>query len=298
MGELSYFDTLPRASINGIEFPYAESKVSGGARIGKHEARFRPGAVLEPHARTAYEITITAIFDSKARGYPDLIAARNEIRKLFDSLATVKLVLPTEGTINVKAEKWVSAARAGVRSGVAFEMSFIEDSTADEFLGGEPVPINVVTIDGSVELLLERAQALPVSDDLYSKLLAFTDECLEAKAMVEEKVYLAEAKVRSLLEVARQIDVTAQELQHPESWQIVDALHDVGAALDSLSQTFGLTSEIRTYVVARDMTIQELSQATYGDTQHTSDLLNLNAKIEDPSLVPAGLVVRYVPEHA
>lgn len=291
----SYFDLLQRASFDGIEFPYLELGLEGGARVGVHKARFRPGAELESHARESYKASIVGIFDSKVRGYGDLLEKRIALRKKFDLLVTAELTIPIEGTFRAKAVAWKVSSKPSVsRSGVMVEMSFLEDSTNVELLTGKAPPANTITIPAAAVEVREEAEALDVSPDFMAVLEGAIDSCLEAKAMVEGQAYLAEGKIRSVTEVLRQIDNTAKELQSPESWQLVQAIHQLGGAMVELSETLGATTEIRTFVVPKTMSVQELSQAIFKDTMHVQELLNLNPAIEDASEVPAGLTVRYL----
>lgn len=293
----SYLQRLARCSFAGIEFPYAEHTLKGSVRVGYHEARYRPGAELEKHKRKLYTVQIAPIFDERVPGYPNLYPdGLNKLVDLFEACATRELVLPTVGSFPAMATEWTRTAKPAVQmSGETVVLSFTEDSVSETLLTGVRTRIAALSVDAAAAQVTTTAASLDLTPSALDMLNNAVDAALQAKALVEMQALLVEGKIQGAIQLLREIDNTLLALQHPENWSLVNAVQELGGSLKNLSDTVtGGSLKVRSYVVPKVMTVQELSQALYKDSRHASDLISMNPRIEDSNAVPAGLSVRWV----
>ena len=136
------FDTLQRASFQGIEFPITSMTLKGGIRDHIHEYPHAAGGAPEKLGRKLYEVSMQANFQSTFRAYPRLWpSALSKLRKIFEQQTTGDLVIPTIGTIQAYARNWTQQMEAKIRSGETATFEFVEDQGSEDLAAG----INDVT---------------------------------------------------------------------------------------------------------------------------------------------------------
>lgn len=294
---MSYLDDLKRLSINGVILPYKEIEIRGGIRHHEHEYPHVPGGLAEKLGRKLYEVRIDLAIDEEISKQPyyseaNIITRLNVLMKdTFEAQLSVPVYLPNIGEIPLMfATDWTRNLSVTVRSGEKASISLKEDNDAAELIAKTLKVAPPATLSKQLGDL-EAVSPVPMPGlleqlrDSVNQILAFRDQAQMWAGFVA-------AKIEGLQALFEEIDSTLDLLKDPEQWMLLEALRNLWGAVKDLGQEVGIGNELGKYITPRDMSVQEISIAIYGDGSKSIDLLNLNA-LEDPYLVPAGTTIQY-----
>lgn len=295
-------NAFPKASFDGLSFPYSELTVKGGIRFAKHEYPHSPGADIEKMGRHPYEVTFHAWFHEVPgsaidRQYPDLYASLAELREKFEKEVTANLVVPTIGTMKACATSWTQRFDPRVPSGESFEIAFVEDQDNATLVQSVIVP-GVAVISSANDALLAAAALADFNKATTQSLFQDINDAVTAVQgaidLGDAYSRLVEGKIRALENLCATADRDLDELQDPTNHLVLDALKDLWASAQQLADNVVSTQQtILTYRVPRPMSVNQIAIAIYGTSERGFDILQLN-DFDDSSKVPVGALVRYV----
>lgn len=285
-------------SFDGIAFPYQSYSVQGGIRKHIHEYPHNPGGAPEKLGRKLYEIHVTVNFTDGliAPQYEDLFSRLAKLRDLFEFQTTAPLLIPHIGTIQACADSWRDTAQARNRSMIAAELVFFED-LASAFLVDTVITSQTVTsalADMNSEALLAMQRKLNDKHlSLFSQINDLANTVLGILDQVNLYGSLVVSKIDSLTALLQQADTEVNELNDPDFYPLLDALHNLWFANVQLNRDILGKGALATYMTPMRMWIGAVAAAVYhGDSSRAAELLQLNA-IEDPLDIAAGTAIIY-----
>jgi prophage DNA circulation protein len=285
------FDKLKPMSFSGIKFPYKTYEVTGAYRKHIHEYPHVAGGAPEKLGRSLYEVTVSTDFRAglHSKKYPQLITDLGVLRALWEDGVTADLHIPHIGTVKMFADSWKERAKNTDRSNIEGDIKFVEDQES-AFLVLESIQIKTSDFNDAAYTL----QGTPKSDlSLWSKINNAITSVIAVKDQAELYGSLFVAKIDSLSSLLEMADKTLDELNDPDNYPLLDALHRLWDATLSLKNDI-LTQDdyLREYTVPLPMTVGQAAGAIWGDSSRGGELLQLNV-ISDPLNVPAGTKLRY-----
>lgn len=301
--------SFPKASFDGIEFPYEDIQLRGGLRHTIHEFAHVPAGELEKMGRRPYVISFKALFHDIPgpvgfptiieREYPDLYPKRlNELRAKFDKETTADLVIPNVGKIKACAVIWNQRFDARTPSGESLDLEFVEDQEVDDFVKNEidqGTSIAVFEANTTAQALaaladFKKEETLSVFEQIGDAVEAF-QAALEVSDIFSSVIA---GKLEGIANLCSYADSQVQEMQNPQNHLVVNALKDLWLAAQQLGQDVAETRRtIRVYNVPKLMAVGQIASTLYGDSSRGVDILQLNA-FEDALAIPAGTPVRYL----
>jgi hypothetical protein len=290
---------LQRASFDGIEFPIKSVRIKQSGRKHLHVYLKTPGGATEKMGRGIYIVTMQAVFDVNIPGYGNLWPDKLEqLRRLSESQKTAKLVIPTIGTIDAWLPDWEQEADFEKRlSGELAPLNFEEDAS-QVFLTNALSKTTATSLGTASAALDSFTQELDPQPDIFQQINEAVNGILAIRDQADLFGALAASKIEQLALLVRTADATLTELQDPLNYQIVEALHDLLAALlDLANDITGNGTEARIYVTPKLMSVGEISSALYGNATHATELMQNNS-LDDPLAVPAGERLLYFPDAA
>lgn len=299
---MTAFDSLPRASFSGVEFPIESCRVKGGIRYHVHEYPHIAGGDVEPLGRRLYEIEMRATFQAVvgATGvsgfgswgggiWPGRLAL---LRSIFEGQTSATLVIPTIGGITARCTEWDQEMVAKMRSGETATFRFIEDQ-ATAFAFAKLVQVKTESLDVLSQAMSTEFDKAGIDRSLTDQLLDAVNVALGVVDQVELFGLEVAAKIGLVEQICREFDKRIEQFQNPANWAALDAMKDLWAAVQALAQNVdGDAVVFAFFEVKREATIGEIATAIYGDTSRAVELLQLNP-IEDAFSVPVGTRVRY-----
>jgi len=307
------FDSLKRASFDGIEFPVRRMTVHGSLRFHVHEYPHTAGGQIETLGRKLYEIKMSVPMHATFPGYPDLWpVGLKRLRTLFENEETAKLYIPTIGEILAVCTDWPVTMDAKARSGEDAEFTFLEDQSSVFLVQGliktqaanignandqlTAVMVDVQTNDpDTFAAIQDDLSAAGTPTDIFSAIQDVANSIFAVRDQIDDFGLALESKILSLESLIEQADAV---LSDPTLFRIHRALMDLWASADQLLQDLHQKNgELQSYRVPRTMAVSDISIAIYGDNSHGVELLQLN-DIDDAFAVKPGSVVRYYPAAA
>jgi prophage DNA circulation protein len=301
---MSVFDTFPRASFNGIEFPVESSRIDGGLRDHIHEYPHSPGGSPEKLGRSLYEFKVEANFDARFLAYPGLYPQNlDTLIGFFEQQATADFRLPQmPNAVPSYCRKWSREMRNKIRSGERVELLFIEDQST-LFLFQDLVSSS--TANTASAALNFNAQISLLSFTPPTSIFAIFDGINAFVGQIQALQDTAELYGTRLSDAVQGLINTCESLDSQDSMQLVPAyalvesLHALWASAQTLANDIQQNGvQLQSWVVPAQMDIGRVSMSLYsGDSSRASDLLALN-DIPDPLLIPAGMSLYYYPQAA
>ena len=287
------FDSLQRASFNGIKFPVEEIEIRGGLRDHVHEYPHNPGGTPEKLGRKLYEVELVGLFHDTFAKYPNLYPdGLNALQSHFDDELTADLIVPTVGTIKAYAFQWRRRATGRQRSGERVTLVFREDQPADGLDAFVATATGPGGWDGLCQNLALKLDDLPSTDSLFDSITNAMNALLSVKDTADRYGGLLAAKLDALVSLCAQVDQLAV-MKDPTNWSTASALRDVWAAAKSAQDDLSnKRSSIRHFITPTVMPIGEVARAIYGDGSRQIELLQLNP-IDDAFAIPRGTDIRY-----
>lgn len=324
------FDSLAKASFDGIAFPVTSYEVSGGLRDHVHEYPHSPGGAPEKLGRKLYTIRMNAVFDTRVSGYGDNLwpGDLSDLRDRFEDQVTAALVIPTIGTIQAYCVNWSQRTASERRSGEEAEFEFREDQ-ASAFLFEGLINVSASTLQsagaefdedfdpllaggtlsntGIIPPDIDPGEPIPRATTVAAAytLLRQTDvdrlakirsDFTQAIAYAETPDLYAErllAKTEAVIAGCAQAYERIVLLKNPLAWKPLRSFKRTWASAQRLRESVaGRTNRILFYRVEVDTSLSAISRTIYGDTSWGGSLLRLNA-IPDPFRIPKGTVLRY-----
>lgn len=292
------FDTLKRASFNGVDFPVTEVEVTGGIRDHIHEYPHADGGSPEKMGRRLYLIKMHGDFQATFRRYPKLWPeGLGKLRGFFEKQLTGPLVIPTVGSIKAYARTWTQTmAPKQSRSGEQGTFEFVEDQDSNS-LTKALITVNAGSLaaklqlyDGKKALTLFAKTADIGLFDLVSNAV---NSVLAIGDLAGAAINLVQAKLLAVTSLCGQVSdcATAKDGRNAP---IISALHDLwDTAQQSNADLFKVQARPLIYVVPTTMAMSSVSIALYGDTKHTVELMQLNS-VDDLFAVRAGTKITYI----
>lgn len=291
------FDSLQRASFDGLDFPVRAVHIRGRYRVHTHEYLRVPGGVNEKLERGLYRIEMEAEFHATIRGYgqlwPNVLAA---IRGKFEQGITGPLVIPTIGTVPAMIEEWDQTADMGrVRSGESVRIPFLEDQT-ELFLSTALAKVDQSSIASSASNLQSIRDQLgidPADTSLFDAIQDAANAVIAFKDQADLFGGLMSAKIAQLTGLLGEADRAASTLKNPENHQLLEALHELWDAAVTLGRNLAESPRgPRVYVVPRTMSVADIAAAIYGSTDRATEIM-LNNALDDAFAVRAGTRIIY-----
>lgn len=292
------FDSLRRASFDGIEFPVKRVSIKGRYRHHEHEYLRVPGAVIEKLERSVYNIEMEAAIDVNIRGYgtlwPDGI---NALQKKYESGTTGPLVIPTIGTIPAFQPEWDRTAdMARLRSGELLKLSFKEDQT-ERFVQLALVKTQQQSVQTSTDALTAKRLLLgvvpPGDANLFDQIVGAANSVLAIKDQADLYGGLLAAKLARLTNLMNQADKQLESLKHPENSDVLDAFLELwNAGVNMATNLAESPRGPKLWTVPRLMSVGDIASAIYGSTERANEIM-LNNRLSDPFQVTAGTKIIY-----
>jgi len=294
------FDGLKPFSFDGIEFPYKSYRIQGGIR--KHEFNYphQPGGETEKLGRKLYEIHVTSNFTAGlTKKYPNLWFDLKNLRDRFANQDTAAINIPHIGEIQAFADQWEESVNARDRSTIEVNMTFTEDLD-EAFALRNTVIVNssntmadkLDTFNAEVlrqQLLLENntLNIFSLINDTCSSVLAIKDQLDLYGSLIVSKIESATA-------IIKDADQQVNELNNPDFWPLLDALHDLwDSSIQLHKDILSENKPLKTFTLPIRMTVAQASSAIFGgDSSRSVELMKLNP-IEDPLSIPAGFKLNY-----
>jgi prophage DNA circulation protein len=293
------FDSLQRASFDGIEFPVRSVSVTGQYRHFTHEYLRVPGGVNEKLERGLYKIEMEIPFHATIKGYgelwPTLLAVT---RGKFEQGITSALTIPTIGTIPAFITDWNQMAEMGkFRSGETVKVSFLEDQT-QVHLTAALVKVSQSSLQNSSDKFssaLDDLEAPENDQSLFDGIQQLSNDILAIKDQSDLYGGLLVAKIEQLKSIIGEADKAAESLKDPINHELLNALHELWDATINLGKNLAEQPRgPRFYVVPRTMNISEIAAATQalGGTDDAATIL-LNNPIADAFAISASTRIIY-----
>jgi len=303
---MSANSNLPLATFAKMPFPFVTRNFKVSTRIHEHEFPRMPGAKVEKMGRKVYVFTFDCPFHATSERYPDLYPGTwNAFRKLAEGQTTSPLFVPELGTISALLDDFDSTRKGIIVSGEDVKLHFIEDderpfdavavsSTKSDF------DSKTATVRYLYDRLSDDAKAKIEKDSkprtsLFGALGELTDAISAIKDQSTLYGNLLSSKLDKLTSLCHTIEATVAFVRKPENANLARSVRALGDASQRLLGDLHQTGrKQRIYSVPQQMTLSDLSKATYGDATHGGELLSLNrANITDPFRIRAGTPINY-----
>ena len=310
-----FFDRVQPASFAGIEFAVNMIEVIGGIRDHIHEFPHSDGGIPEKLGRKLYVIRMHAVFDEGILELPgNYPFGMNNLQAQCESGDTQTLVIPQLGSIQAYCRNWPRKWTWQVRSGEEADYEFVEDdviTSLDVFPSAVPSTPSMALQLGNfaAEAFLQQqrlaAAAAQVSpgfpldlsqcSNIGLGLINSVKSAFNAVLAIRDQETLAGLVLQQKIAAANQyISQLDRALSIPLDANLLAAVRGMNKSLRALSANIsGTVSPIKTYEVRTPMAVSAISAAVFGDTLHAMDILRMNP-IENPFLVPAGTLVKYI----
>lgn len=297
------FDTLQKASFDGVEIPVEEQTVFGELRDHIHEFPHTAGGMPEKMGRRNYIYTLTVPFFTGIVGYPDLWPTRlAAIRGSYELQRTAPTHIPTIGTVDCYIRSIRQHMTGKIRNGERVELVLVEDNPLDWVT-------NQLISDGQSGLkaqndALQNEGALSDTSFLsqIKDGLASIDDAVNAVLGVQDTVEIYSLTVEAKLErLAIQLDALNRAIRvdsGANASRVLDALLDLWlTTINTTNDIKNKGSDLRTWTTPALISVAEISTRLYGDTSRQIELMQLNP-FDDVYAVPPNFVVRYYPPEA
>jgi prophage DNA circulation protein len=298
-------DAFPRASFDGVEFPYSEVSVKGGIRYSIHEFPHANGGEPEKMGRKPYVITFKTTMQSilgsdLEREYPDAYpTGMRLLREKFEIQLSAALVVPTIGKIRAVATDWIQRFDAKAPSGESFDIEFLEDQESIFLTSGASGLASSAA--AAAEINDELAAAAALAEFKKEQTLSVFQQINDAVTAVQGAVAMGDAfarvvegKIRAVVSLCAFADSSLEELQNPQNHLVIAALKDLWLAhVELADNVIETTQTIREWTVPTKMAIGAVSSRLYGTSERGGEILQLNG-VDDAFAIPAGTVLRYV----
>jgi prophage DNA circulation protein len=286
------FLALQKASFLGIAFRCESIKVRGGVRDFVHEYPHSPGGQPETLGRKLYVAELEAVFVVDDQFYPTAWPGDiGQLRSQFEEEARGTLVIPTVGSFRAYCKDWDLTNTNKMMNGERMRMVFMEDQevsqlTDEFFFQHDVIATNYGKFAAAITSATLKLDAFEQIAELVSEIESFKDRADLAQRIIANKM-------QQLADACRYADEAVRDLDKPQAWAAVRALHDLGVSADKLARDAFFTGlPITIYECPVEMTVADISTAIYGDTSKMSELLDLNP-FENPFAVPAGFDVKH-----
>lgn len=327
---MTAFQSLAKASFDGIAFPIKSCTVSGGIRDHVHEYPHSPGGAVEKLGRKLYRFQMSAIFDVKISGYGDNLwpGDLSDLRDRFEDQVTSTLHVPTIGDIQAYCVSWSQRATPERQSGEEADLEFVEDQsqaflinsiiqissttlqTAGEQFDQEFAPLlagGTVSATAPTRIVPPPAGTLPRATTFagaYTQLRPREANALnQIRAAYQQALTVAEQPERYADQVLRTADAVVTScaqwqdrirvLQNPLMYSRKWAYKRLWASAVQLRDSVkAQTARILFFLARTDTTISAVSRAIYGDSSYAAEIMQLNA-LPDPFMIRTGTVLRY-----
>jgi prophage DNA circulation protein len=286
------------SGFDGIRFPILSVRVRGGMRNHEHVYPHSPGAAVEKLGRDLYQIEITPCFqanmipDAYAGLWPGQLA---NLRNIFESGKTADLILPTIGKVRAMCTSWEQEfTPAKSISGESVQWKFIEDQESARLLDSTfKKSLGMKTALAKFEV---EGLKLNPKPSLWDQISQAVDSVLSYKGQIELYSNLVESKLVSAISMLSETTNQVNALSDPRNALGLVALIELWNETLKFYKDQQSTGAVFHYKrTNRDMDIGQVSIWLYGDSTHTSDLLQVNA-FTDPYAIPSGTNIRYYVE--
>lgn len=290
-------DKFPRASFDGIEFPWIEIEIKGGLREYEHVYLHRPGGEIESLGRKLYEFRFSCPFHEVSVAYPNLYPARLfELIRRLETEESGTLVVPNYGRFRVKGLDWSRRLAARIKTGERVELVFKEDqqiqlvTEQQAALAFASIPTKSALVFALYEQKIADftsrvptdAEGTRILGDLDTARYALQDAILK----VQEVRGIADAanavgssyrdRIRAVAQTCEAL-VNNPLLQLEEAYPLVESIHDLwDAAVQSGEAAASRSRPVGIYITQRIMTIGEVAIALYDDVSRAQEILSIN----------------------
>jgi hypothetical protein len=300
---VSYWDSLPQCSFNGINFPVESSKIEGGQRDHVHEYPHTPGGAPELLGRKLYTFRVVSKFDVNFDSYPGLYPqGLDTLMGYFEQGTTGPLRLSQmPSAVPCYAVQWTRDQSAKCRSGEMVEIVFRENQTSlflfSDLVDSSNADLTDASADLAEQLADVQSQLSTGTMNLFGQLADLVSSAVawgqQLEGTFSSQYYDA---VLAIQTISGNIDAQP-DMQSPTVWPVINSLHALWQnAIQSAQQQNQAGAKLKQYVVPATTDIGSICTAIYnGNSSQVSSLLSLNA-IPDPLSVRAGTIISYFPQ--
>lgn len=287
------FDSLPRASFGGIEYPYLHQSVRGGLRDKVHEFPHADGGAPEKMGRRLYVIKQTASFKDVYKGFGNLWPDKlRQLIALLEAGTTATLVVPTVGAFQAYAKNWTRDMDAKVRSGEIVDLEWQEDN-AVEFGLNDAFRTSGIA---SIALLAAAIYVPPDFNASDASWFAELNNAVNALQRIKDQADLAgrmiESRIQYAMGVCNTIDGLAS-MQTAGHAAVTESVHALWAALQAFgADVKGKALVQQTFNVPILMSVSDVAAQIFGDSSRAMEILQMNP-INDAFAIPAGTKLSY-----
>lgn len=277
-----------------ILFPVLSREKQSGNRLVKRTRPYRPGTKLDDTGEKEDTFSVVALFcneideprlGSETDLWPDRI---NLLDAALRSKVTGTLHLPWERNIRCRPETWTRSADTSIRNAERMSITFVRDnedtlnpSEITEWFGG--------STSRTVEEAEFDAESLGEWDGDFSELTELAADLEGLANAPGEMLADVESKASQVQRAAESIESTLG-LSDPESAPVQRKLLEIR---DSSARASAQSRTSRPRVVSRSFAHDTDIYTVAAETgNRVGDLIALNAKLEDPTYIPAGTIVQ------
>lgn len=290
------FDTLPKASFNGIEFSIEGSEVSGSIREHTHVYSHVDGGDNEIIGLNPYVIELDANFQATSLVFPESWPFDlNRLVAMFESKTVGDLVVPTRGTMKAYCCNWSIKMSAKIRSGEKCKLRFKQDSDTTFDASNITTQPAQLIFDTAAKSFVDTANDQNTDPDALTAILNAINTInaiADTAGMYSNRMAASIAQITAMLTA---LDRTVNSFQRPDNSAVMRSLHDLIYATIRLNEDIQSTrGKLRQYIAPTTMSIQQIATNLYGDASRAADLIGLNS-ITDPFEVKVGTPINYYP---
>lgn len=293
------FDTLQLASFEEIKFPIHGCEISGSIRDHIHIYPHANGGSSEKMGRNLYLIKMEANFQATFKKYPNLWPYRlRDIRTLFENQTTGRLVIPTVGTIRAYCRNWTQKMEVKIRSGEMCSFEFVEDQDAtvlsQSLQQRSAVSIRQAAVAFNAAKALADFQDDSKAESIFDAIQNMANFILSFRDMAELAGNLVTAKLLALADLCKQFHAT-DFADNPRNEPVVNAFANLYDTVLRINDDLASQKRsLETFVVPTLMSMMNISQRLYNNTDHTVELMQMNI-VDDVFQVRPGTRIKFYP---
>lgn len=299
---MATFDSLQPLKFGTKLIPFKEYDITFAGRSHIHEYPHADGGAPEKLGRKLLVVHVEGRIDAALFGaqYADNWPNTAEyLRFKAQTQATEDLTIPTVGTFSafIHDNGYKEKRKSTDLSGFDISIDFIED-TSDSFIASQIAKIDTNALDAALsnyDLQLIKNQLTMTKDeiDLFDLIMNIASDIQALRDRFQLYSALVQAKFMSFFSAVQKADATAKWLIRPENVLGYGAFLDLwNAGVKAYEDVNQKSSQLLVYTTTRDETLSQVSVDIFGNSEHASDLLGLNA-VTDPFRIPAGTQIRY-----
>jgi hypothetical protein len=294
-----FLENFPKASFDGIAFPFSSRTAHGEFRHFVHEYPDMAAGSVEKHGRKTWRFTFEAHFHTTFLNFPGLYPdSLNALTERYERGDTAVLLISEIGEIRALITRLERRRKGSILSGEDATLEFLEDDL-EPFRRTKAPEARSALVEAQAailrQLLLDRPQVeakIPEAAKRLGPMLNLLDSILALRDQVNLFGLQVAGKLNQLGRIVREVHGL---LKGPDFDPLRIALRDLWYAAKRLHDDVGSKGPQNVLVfrtTAARMTVSQIAQWAYKDASRGGEVLALNSQIVDPYGVPAGTRLR------